>query len=411
MPNELKFTLRQYTPIIHFQSDQPGATLRATEVKPKLDRFIWERVWKNNFELGKKFLVGYHGSNQADLKKKFDEDKYRALDYKIKITTNDNDNKTELIKKPKLDNNGNQTMKNGKLEWIPFPLFFADLDNQEDVKKFRFNVGDIEFRIWSMHSELINFLEGQIISFFNLHNFGTRQSKGFGSFGVYMNSVSYEGLANKYFYFSITNTANDRAKRSLFNSIDLFYRTLRAGIHKRNRNGSTLYFKSLLYQYAQSKYHTWDKKAVKANFFYQDNIPENWPPFLYRDLLGLSSSESWLSYNRTTITKSHANIDRYKSPITFKPILDGNQFRVYIIDEEVDNNMLNQEFTISNSNPNRSFTLATPAEFNLRDYLEFAIQFIADKDAGVESYAEYAHTENENIKLLDRIYEQLNEQL
>lgn len=33
----LEFTLKQHTPIIHFQHDQYGATLRASEVKPKLD--------------------------------------------------------------------------------------------------------------------------------------------------------------------------------------------------------------------------------------------------------------------------------------------------------------------------------------------------------------------------------------
>ena len=32
--------LKQWTPLIHFQSGQSGATLRTTEVKPKLDRFL-----------------------------------------------------------------------------------------------------------------------------------------------------------------------------------------------------------------------------------------------------------------------------------------------------------------------------------------------------------------------------------
>ena len=33
----LKVTLKQHTPLIHFQHEQYGATLRASEVKPKLD--------------------------------------------------------------------------------------------------------------------------------------------------------------------------------------------------------------------------------------------------------------------------------------------------------------------------------------------------------------------------------------
>ncbi|MFK5976154.1 MAG: hypothetical protein QM493_06565 [Sulfurovum sp.] len=37
---KVNFTLKQHTPIIHFQSDQMGATLRATELKPKFDKFL-----------------------------------------------------------------------------------------------------------------------------------------------------------------------------------------------------------------------------------------------------------------------------------------------------------------------------------------------------------------------------------
>ena len=36
----MEIKLKQQTPLIHFQHDQEGATLRATEVKAKLDKFI-----------------------------------------------------------------------------------------------------------------------------------------------------------------------------------------------------------------------------------------------------------------------------------------------------------------------------------------------------------------------------------
>ena len=35
--------LRQDTPMWHFQSEQNGCCLRASEVKPKLDRFLAEK--------------------------------------------------------------------------------------------------------------------------------------------------------------------------------------------------------------------------------------------------------------------------------------------------------------------------------------------------------------------------------
>ena len=48
--------LEQQTPIIHFQHDQKGATLRATEVKPKLDRFILSKMGKKEAEAGGWFI-------------------------------------------------------------------------------------------------------------------------------------------------------------------------------------------------------------------------------------------------------------------------------------------------------------------------------------------------------------------
>jgi len=47
---KLEFTLKQHTPLIHFQSNQKGATLRATELKPKLDKFLIEQFQKDNID-------------------------------------------------------------------------------------------------------------------------------------------------------------------------------------------------------------------------------------------------------------------------------------------------------------------------------------------------------------------------
>ncbi len=63
------FTLKQHTPIIHFQPEQSGATLRATELKPKLDRFLIEKV--DNLPI-----------------KTTKDGKRRYLDYKVKIEPN-----------------------------------------------------------------------------------------------------------------------------------------------------------------------------------------------------------------------------------------------------------------------------------------------------------------------------------
>ena len=43
---KLEFELEQHTPIIHFQARDAGATLRASEVKPKLDKFVLTQIGK-----------------------------------------------------------------------------------------------------------------------------------------------------------------------------------------------------------------------------------------------------------------------------------------------------------------------------------------------------------------------------
>ena len=96
----LTVTLKQHTPLIHFQHDQYGATLRVSEVKPKLDKFIIKKVFNDEWEKCKEYLVGYKKSQKEDaterrgeeavlnraLEQKFEDSKkpFRALNYKIK---------------------------------------------------------------------------------------------------------------------------------------------------------------------------------------------------------------------------------------------------------------------------------------------------------------------------------------
>ena len=52
----LKVTLKQHTPLIHFQHDQYGATLRASEVKPRFDKYLTQTIG-GNYDKWKKYLV------------------------------------------------------------------------------------------------------------------------------------------------------------------------------------------------------------------------------------------------------------------------------------------------------------------------------------------------------------------
>ncbi len=101
---KLKFKLKQHTPIIHFQYDQSGATLRASELKPKLDKFLIEKLG-----LTKKITID---SKEKEVPKSeykhwfIDEGKeHLALNYKVKINTkNTHINNKEIQSRDRIPN-------------------------------------------------------------------------------------------------------------------------------------------------------------------------------------------------------------------------------------------------------------------------------------------------------------------
>ena len=109
MIHKLTISLRQHTPLIHFQHDQEGATLRASEVKPKLDRFVIKQAFHDSFDECKEFLIGYNPDPEKKeesiraLRNKWNAG-YRALDYKIRIKASDNRDEYMLTSYIKSDN-------------------------------------------------------------------------------------------------------------------------------------------------------------------------------------------------------------------------------------------------------------------------------------------------------------------
>ncbi|MFA7028384.1 MAG: hypothetical protein WC163_10490, partial [Sulfurovum sp.] len=140
---KVEFTLKQHTPIIHFQSGQPGATLRATELKPKLDKYLLKYVEG----------IPYRKNTNG----------HRYLDYKVKIT-NDTSVEVEMEERP--------------------PLYFANTGKSED-EKMKQKFGENNYPVvnfFSFDEKVKNAIKDHFEAFLANTNFGTRQSKGFGSF-------------------------------------------------------------------------------------------------------------------------------------------------------------------------------------------------------------------------------------
>ena len=335
MKHRIEFTLRQHTPLIHFQHDQPGATLRATELKPKLDRFLIERF--------------------PDLPHRTHPNGKRSLDYRVTIET-----------------------KNVDFDDIPdrHPLFFG---NMGGGNKKRFSQADsvtIIFR--SFRSETLKAIEASFTAFLAVTNFGTRQSKGFGSF--YREDHPFNpSLVDSDRYTKVYSFSSDR--KNYQRHIDLLYRFLRTGINDFNfhKKQSFFYTKPAVFHYAQKQNWIWDKRAIKERLLQVAEVTDPQRYRLVRDLFGLSTEQMWRSYDKTKILKSHREIERYKSPIFFKPIQEGAKMKVYFFAEKDNHPMLNQRFTIRSTRPRRQMNLVTPQNFDWEDFFDFAFSLDLSK--------------------------------
>ena len=175
----LTVKLKQHTPLIHFQHDQDGATLRASEVKPKLDKYILNLLTPEEMTQGK---------NEGWIKYKNDR---VWLDYKMKIEAREPRDVSMTV----LEETDRRT-HNQKRDDIGRPLYktqnYPDNMNslimgnmggriREDVLNFVM-FGNVSLSFIINSERLYEKVKNEIFNFFFETNFGNRTSKGFGSF-------------------------------------------------------------------------------------------------------------------------------------------------------------------------------------------------------------------------------------
>lgn len=433
---KLEVKLKQHTPLIHFQHDQEGATLRASEVKPKLDKFILTQIGGGNYEKGraeakaKGWLVG-----KGD---------HPALDYKVRIEADVKCNSG--FKSVWMDDSMHDYAPMAETRRGMY-LYFGNM-NSEKPKKMSFSHTNIDMTIFCMTAKLGEQISKHLSEFFLLHNFGTRQTKGYGSFTVF--SINGEETkdatpSNYISYFTSTS-------KNVFRDIELLHKTLRSGINGPKKY--SLYFKSLLFSWAESEGIIWDKKSIKSHFLSEQTkrtveekrshnftyysisnrgvvlpsksdpnsrdeynhwiSPQNTESGIYdlRDYLGLSTNEAWMAYDTgdfvkddktndaklkinkdrngcvtgkeyvlkkmsvsKSLNRSFEEIGRFKSPILYKPIEDeNNNWRVFVIVDEEFLSLLQQKKVYFKSNmPNtEGFSLEFLPKFSVKKYLEYA---------------------------------------
>ncbi|MDZ4809886.1 MAG: hypothetical protein SGI96_16720 [Bacteroidota bacterium] len=375
----INFTLKQHTPIIHFQHDQDGATLRATEVKPKLDRYIWEE-WKKEeggleiaFDKYKYLLVGYNPNKEESLKKKFLDDKYRALDYSIKLIASEN-------KRPS-----------------------SHRIISENTNGVFYNI--INIHILTHYKHLSNCIPLFIKNFFITHSFGKRQNKGYGSFYLSDTTVS-----------EVKSVLKTYAGSIVFESIvDVSFEQTISDAWRRLKSGQNRpYEKSRIFKYASKHKMSWEKRYMKIKLIelidssggalpdlqyrhepldcsnnedtliyngFDDNPalvrtnPDDFAYFFVRCLLGLpeiyefrTRSDAIYQYKVSSDT-----VERFKAPVTFK-VFENN---IFSYAESFNNNITDTDFSFELfiKDPiirslRTTINLRTPINFTFHQFLK-----------------------------------------
>lgn len=440
---QLKFTLKQHTPIIHFQHNQDGATLRATEVKPKLDRYIIEN------------LSGIIKARELHPDWFVSKD-HKALDYKLKLEAIGSNKLENLVNvRVNKDHSGiEKTIYNQPIGFFGNLMKPQEFKNGKQFKKVSF-YNELSLIINSKSRDLINKIDNVIADFFFLNNFGTRQNRGFGCCEILDKSPN----VSNYYYFSFENMKDDSIME-IFEKIDLFYRCLKSGLNIKTKikgDGplvDKMYFKSLMFQFAKTlkKPEQWDKRTIRdfqfqnhrkykkqsqqiQNGIYEERtdlvgtvhftseISDDRFYFDFRDLLGLSSEQDWIFYDKSKLTKkvTYKQIDnngqpeileaeRFNSPISFKPIYDSKTkiWVIYIILKSIPTNYLasNVEVKVNGEN---SQNLTMYPSFDLEKYLKFSINKFDVNDIEYGSEFEYENTTE--AKIINQIFSQLKKQI
>lgn len=343
----LKVKLKQHTPLVHFQHDQYGATLRASEVKPLLDKYIVSREFKNDYEQCKYYLIGYKFSKldqatdrideeeklNGKLRQKFLFQNYRALNYKLKIST------TTLDESFKLEFFGGKTKFNPKTRKEEtkyfnedYPLILSNMggkNSKDELLNFSYAESvDLFFSIVinqnnqeSLYcSKLKEILSKYISLFFANTNWGQRSTKGFGSFAVVdIDNIPQEWNHGNLFLdgtpfmkYELRDIDLQNDMKVLFSVIDFYWKCLKSGINctrreitntgvirknfERGDNSGKRYIKAYLWEYLNNKLknYTWEKRKIKEELnligsptlFDLSPKPNMHIPFFARGLMG-----------------------------------------------------------------------------------------------------------------------------
>ena len=380
---KLKVQLEAQSPIIHFQHDQAGATLRASEVKPKLDRFLLNKMEQ---ETGKRVAVLKEDNGYAVM---FTDKEHNALNYRMNFEVPGNAYWVEP----------------GTFKPESYSIYYGNSGVHDEKEKKKAVFTNPVMNLMCFNQVLRNYIEKYLVEFFAVTNFGTMQDKGFGSFmpkeclqksgeltleetkrfaemlkqaagSVHCYSMSFVRVPEE------INAKNAWCTK-VFKQIKDFY-----GIMKSGQNFGW-YSRSYLFQYM----HGTDNKGNRGDLSIDnekawlkqkgivpiiekngktDRVDKN--PRYVRALLGVGAGMSFIQKDgkRLKVKINHKKgdgdaIERMDSPVKFKIIRN----KVFITAEEVPEEIYGRMFEFQNKernwDGNKRGSLMTPSKEDFKD--------------------------------------------
>ncbi len=362
----LQYSIRQHSPMIHFQAGQKGATLRASEFKPKLDRFIAleiEDLLPDLFETHHDLIKEYFPTIE-------DGKRIGCNKYKISIKTSREDHSEKNIPNKK--------------------LFFANnvINDSNKIKQVYFNKPLI-LRIKTFSHDLLEFLDNVLPYFLTMHNFGARTSKGFGCFQL--EQINNEEIKSIFKELTIPVYNLKLTNGTIFNNISDFYTKLKSGLYISTKDKSVTHIKSYLYDFMRLNQIIWEKRKIKEQFPKVIHgthttlapLSENVSFRYVRAMLGLAEINEYRprgGKKQIKISSKDNIIERLRSSITFKILNIDNKLKIFLIPNFDYKTICDHEFKFELDG--RSFTLLTPTtdEFDIIDFLNFVA---ADKKSNL----------------------------
>ncbi|MFR8550812.1 MAG: hypothetical protein ACLVDG_07100 [Coprococcus sp.] len=380
---KLKVQLEAQSPIIHFQHDQAGATLRASEVKPKLDRFLLNKMEQ---ETGKRVTVLKEDNGYAVM---FTDKEHNALNYRMNFEVPGNAYWVEP----------------GTFKPESYSIYYGNSGVHDEKEKKKAVFTNPVMNLMCFNQVLRNYIEKYLVEFFAVTNFGTMQDKGFGSFmpkeclkksgeltleetkrfaemlkqaagSVHCYSMSFVRVPEE------INAKNAWCTK-VFKQIKDFYGIMKSG---QNFGG---YSRSYLFQYM----HGTDNKGNRDDLSIDnekawlkqkgivpiiekngktDRVDKN--PRYVRALLGVGAGMSFIQKDgkRLKVKINHKKgdgdaIERMDSPVKFKIIRN----KVFITAEEVPEEIYGRMFEFQNKernwDGNKRGSLMTPSKEDFKD--------------------------------------------